>query len=84
MQMKYIEAQYTTNVVYDLDKLGIDFSKVSKWEAEKNYLYIKYKDGTDKHYRGAYPHIDFDKDIKSLTCYSEQHYPILKKEFNNG
>ena len=56
---KYIECLYTVPVVWDLEELEIDWSKVKDHYIKYGSLNITYNDGTEKEYYGDFGETDY-------------------------
>jgi hypothetical protein len=50
---KYIQANYTQTIEFDLEELGIDWDKVEDYSIRYSELNILYKDGTEETFQST-------------------------------
>jgi len=69
---KYIQANYSQTIEFDLEEIGIDWDKVKDFSIKHGVLSIYYKDGTEESFTNCSNYSEdvfsvFDKDWEEVN-----------------
>ena len=69
---KYIQANYSQTIEFDLEEIGINWDKVKDFSIKQDVLSIYYKDGTEESFTNCSNYSEdvfsvFDKDWEEVS-----------------